>query len=279
MHHHSSLLASGYTRSPVLRATAGRGFTLIELLVVISIIALLIAILLPALGAARKAAVNLKCLAQTKQHGLSLAMFAADHKSYVGMNLAERSVPVGTAAPAAEQQLYDYWHYLYDPYMGANDGAVTQYASPAWICPEQESFVRVKDRPGQRAYATYTGNQYASGTGRSGATIAYRYKYDGLTYRMDMIRDPSIKLFAAEKFTTPGASTLSSISKTRGTGSQLPYMYFGHPGNNMNVSFMDGHSGPVNEEDDRMSGNAGSAYSISAAAEPHHLLWNPGYSK
>jgi prepilin-type N-terminal cleavage/methylation domain-containing protein len=56
-----------------------KAFTLIELLVVISIIALLIAILLPALGAARKSAVRLECLAKLKQVHVATTAYAVDN--------------------------------------------------------------------------------------------------------------------------------------------------------------------------------------------------------
>lgn len=66
-----------------------QGFTLIELLVVISIIALLIGILLPALSAARKTARNAGCMSNMRQLAIGVLAYGADYKQdiplgYVG---------------------------------------------------------------------------------------------------------------------------------------------------------------------------------------------------
>jgi prepilin-type N-terminal cleavage/methylation domain-containing protein len=62
-----------------MMAARRRGFTLIELLVVIAIIALLIAILLPSLAAARERAKTIVCSAAMKQQGTMIMTFAAEH--------------------------------------------------------------------------------------------------------------------------------------------------------------------------------------------------------
>ncbi len=63
-------------RSAIVRAA---GFTLIELLVVIAIVALLMAVLLPALHAARKQARAVVCRAHLKQWGTTLSLYLEEH--------------------------------------------------------------------------------------------------------------------------------------------------------------------------------------------------------
>lgn len=68
------------------RKSARWGFTLIELLVVIAIIAILAAMLLPALASAKAKAQQMKCVSNLKQMQLGWIMFAGDNNDFIVPN-------------------------------------------------------------------------------------------------------------------------------------------------------------------------------------------------
>jgi prepilin-type N-terminal cleavage/methylation domain-containing protein len=89
-----------------------RAFTLVELLVVIGIIALLIAMLLPALGKVKEQANGLKCQANLRTMMQGCLMFAADYKGHLPGNDSDRGNP-------------DWWKR--DPYWGPPQGGTSTY--------------------------------------------------------------------------------------------------------------------------------------------------------
>jgi prepilin-type N-terminal cleavage/methylation domain-containing protein len=165
------------------------GFTLVELLVVIGIIALLISILLPALGKAKKAANAAKCLANLHSIGNAMRIYATNNNDYIpgspntsGAFLIAPGSPYGNGNSPGTVAIFDWMSPLVDamgfkiPYSSTADAGRSngqarwdrvnfQLHSPMFQCPENQAvctlyqgstaFPGVSPLPGFVPYLSY----------------------------------------------------------------------------------------------------------------------------
>ena len=85
------------------------GFTLVELLVVISIVALLVSMLLPALDRARDAARIVDCLSRKRQLGIVVHTFAADHNNLLPQRIMGQDSPSLWTNGSRQMDGYHHW--------------------------------------------------------------------------------------------------------------------------------------------------------------------------
>src|SRR5712671_5271108 len=122
-------------------AQSQRGFTLIELLVVIAIIAILAAMLLPALAKAKEKAKQVSCISNFKQVGISLAMYVDDNQNFY---------PIVSYTDASGNSID--WCKELNPYLPQQGHLVTSVANKVFICPSAE-FPQIDHNNLTRTYA------------------------------------------------------------------------------------------------------------------------------
>ncbi len=109
-----------------------KGFTLIELLVVISIIALLISILLPALRRSREIAVGIECASRMRSVGMMTLMYVGDNDGKLPTNMRYLSPATGT-------EIDMYWFTLLKHYYQKMGISRQAYKGELLVrCPTQE---------------------------------------------------------------------------------------------------------------------------------------------
>ncbi len=78
------------------RVSWGDGFTLVELVVVVTIISLLLAIMIPAVGRARESARRVECASNERQMMLAAGLYGSDHRRFFPLQVANIAEFAGT---------------------------------------------------------------------------------------------------------------------------------------------------------------------------------------
>ena len=220
------------------RGLVKQRFTLIELLVVIAIIAILAAILMPALSSARGRAQAATCQTNMKELGQAVIRYADDHNGIV--------IPRRTSTATG---YVTYWPAIMTANKYINWRSLTCPVSYEWIISPASTVPNENYRKAWRKGLFVTDKAYAATTQACAYGMNYRFNFDNhknsysRLITTGMVKRPSMWLIFGEGRSTPNKADGYPMFYVRSNynGTETGYLYPWHNETMCNILFFDGH--------------------------------------